>query len=248
MIAGSKPNFSAYPQEAIVAALQPPDQVIVLLVAHGAGTRVPCRILSHGPDDAYRTEQAPLPAVGTHGLVVAVHGDSRNLMWLGSYHPALNHARTTIEGSGDVTYSAKQSGHWHLIDNNGQETTSYPDGTTITVTPTGTPLTPNRTIVGPVTVNGITTQNVPSTQPVAQAPSGPQLTYQIKLSSGLVFTLQGTTMTVQGNLMVDGSITATGNVTGGYGGSDEILLQNHTHAYVPGTSGNAQTSAPTAGT
>src|SRR5271168_4258641 len=97
---GFQPNFSPYPQEAVVVALQPPDQVIAMLVAHGAGSRVPVRVLSQGPDDANRTAQNPLPAVGTHIIVVAVHGDSRNLIHLGSYHPALNSARHLIQGSG----------------------------------------------------------------------------------------------------------------------------------------------------
>lgn len=52
-------------------------------------------------------------------------------------------------------------------------------------------------------------------------------------------------ISVTGNLNVTGAITATQNITAGYGGSDSVTLQDHLH-----TSGNSgsPTSAPTAGT
>ena len=238
-MAGFQPNFSPYPQEAVVVAIQPPDKVIIMLAGHGAGSRVPCRVLSQGPDDANRTEQNPLPSVGTHGLVIAVHGDSRNLMWLGSYHPALNSARHLAPGSGDVTYSAKQSGYWKMIDNTGSYTENFPDGTQLIVTPSGAPLTPNKQIVQ---------NNLPSSQDIAPTPSGPPMVYKLKLSSGLTVTAEGNTLTVQGNLVVDGTITATQDITANYGTSDAVLLQAHTHLYTPGTGTPTQTAPPTAGT
>jgi uncharacterized protein involved in type VI secretion and phage assembly len=45
-----------------------------------------------------------------------------------------------------------------------------------------------------------------------------------------------------------GAISATGNITAGQGTGDQADLLNHTHAYIPGTSGSAQTQPPTAGT
>ncbi len=51
---------------------------------------------------------------------------------------------------------------------------------------------------------------------------------------------------VDGNCAVTGAISATGNITAGYGTADQVDLLNHTHGGV--SSGGSQTLAPTAGT
>ncbi len=50
---------------------------------------------------------------------------------------------------------------------------------------------------------------------------------------------------VDGNCAVTGAISATGNITAGYGTADQVDLLNHTHGGV--SSGGSQTLAPTAG-
>jgi len=49
-------------------------------------------------------------------------------------------------------------------------------------------------------------------------------------------------------LAVTGVITATGEITAGLGGSDQIDMFNHTHLYTPGSGTPTQTARPTAGT
>ena len=50
---------------------------------------------------------------------------------------------------------------------------------------------------------------------------------------------------LQGNLTVNGSVSATGNVVAGLGGPDQAGLQTHNHGGV--TAGVSHTTAPTAG-
>jgi phage gp45-like len=57
-----------------------------------------------------------------------------------------------------------------------------------------------------------------------------------------------TTVKVFGNVAVHGNITATGNITWGEGTAGQTDAAGHEHDYIPGTSGNAQTSPPIAGT
>jgi phage gp45-like len=49
-------------------------------------------------------------------------------------------------------------------------------------------------------------------------------------------------------LAVTGAITATGNITAGFGGGDQIDMQHHTHTYNPGGGAPTPTTAPIAGT
>jgi phage baseplate assembly protein V len=51
-----------------------------------------------------------------------------------------------------------------------------------------------------------------------------------------------------GGVAVTGNITATGDITGGFGGSDVVEMQHHTHTYIPGSGSATQTSGPVAGT
>lgn len=70
----------------------------------------------------------------------------------------------------------------------------------------------------------------------------------IRLCADGTIYLQASTINVQGNIAVTGSITATQNITAGEGGGDQIDLLNHTHLYTPGTGTPTQTAKPTAGT
>ena len=51
-----------------------------------------------------------------------------------------------------------------------------------------------------------------------------------------------------GNLVLNGAMTATGNVTAGFGTGDQVDVLGHTHGYLPGSGGMTQTNAPTPGT
>jgi hypothetical protein len=48
-------------------------------------------------------------------------------------------------------------------------------------------------------------------------------------------------------LAVTGNITATGNITGGQGGSDQIDMLHHVHQYIPGSGSPTNTGQPVAG-
>lgn len=64
---------------------------------------------------------------------------------------------------------------------------------------------------------------------------------QIYLSaSGIVINCNGSPLTINGNVAVNGAITATGDVKAG-----SISLQDHVHPYTPGTGAQADTGLPT---
>lgn len=63
-------------------------------------------------------------------------------------------------------------------------------------------------------------------------------------SQRIVMSSSGISMV--GNVIVTGTLTATGNITAGQGGADQVDMQNHTHGGVQ--TGGSQTLAPTAGT
>lgn len=56
------------------------------------------------------------------------------------------------------------------------------------------------------------------------------------------------TIKMFGNLVVEGHITATGNITAGEGGGEQVDLLGHQHDYLPGTGAATPTTAPISGT
>lgn len=121
-------------------------RVYVLLegFAGGSSPTIPVEVLTHGPRDALRIKQTALPTPGTRGLILFARGDPRSGVWVGSLSGPLNTASTTRPGFGQVDYTSEWSGYWHLRDNGGNEITTWPDGSSLTV---GTAPTPTRYVV-----------------------------------------------------------------------------------------------------
>jgi phage baseplate assembly protein gpV len=91
------------------------------------------------------------------------------------------------------------------------------------------------------------TQQAPPTSPIT---GNPPQSGEVYINCGSVYfhITGGKIYMGGGDLVVAGSITATGNITAGRGGSDAVDLLNHTHQYIPGSGTATQTNAPTAGT
>lgn len=88
--------------------------------------------------DALRVRQKPLPGLGTWGIVVFPYGDIRNGVWLGSYEPSLQDARTATGDATDpfIDYTAHFSGDWDLLDGKGNYAHQWADGSSLVVAAT----------------------------------------------------------------------------------------------------------------
>lgn len=211
-------------------------------------------VLTPGPRDGLRVEQHPLPTVGTRGLILFPRADFRSPVWIGSLPGPLNDALTGAPGIENVAWSSRFSGWSHFQDEAGQEQITWPDGSTLTV---GSPASPTRHIV----TAGQQRQRVPfpHAERVSLAPS--PFPFVLQLASGAsiecsttgavtITAGSGQTITLRGNTNVIGALTATGNVTAGQGGADQVGLQTHDHQVqnVQTGSSTITTTPPIAGT
>jgi len=94
---------------------------------------LPARVLIHGPCDGLRIKQEALPGRGTVGLVVAVNGDPRSLVWLGAIPANVQDAITTGPGDDFVKYESHWSGFYSMMDEAGHYTSVFPDGSSLTI-------------------------------------------------------------------------------------------------------------------
>jgi len=100
---------------------------------------LPARVLVIGPFDGRNIIQKPLPRRGTIGLVVAVNGDPRSLVWLGSIAANGQDAITSGPGNDFIEYSSHFSGFYSYMDESGNSAMQWPDGTLLTVGVSGAP-------------------------------------------------------------------------------------------------------------
>lgn len=238
------PTAPASLMQAQVIGIQPPNKLLVLVPAWGAGTRVPVTVLGIGQNDALRTNLLPLPKLGTWGVIGFLHQDSRNGMWLGSFPPALANAMPTIAGDSDITYASENSGHWHYRDGDGNDCVTWADGSSLTISQTGIAPVPNRTVVE--NQAGVSQALTQAQRATIKAP----MTFTLATASGVSLTIEGSTATLTGILIVDGPIIASGNIIAGSGGEVQVDLLNHKHnvANVQAGSTTIETTSPVAGT
>jgi hypothetical protein len=110
-------------------------RVVVVLegFAGGQGPTVPVTVLTHGPRDALRIKQPPLPTKGTRGLVLFPRGDPRNGVWIGAVDGPMNDASATQVGMENIDYESHFSGYWRMLDESGNLTVTWPDGSNVSV-------------------------------------------------------------------------------------------------------------------
>lgn len=103
-----------------------------LTVELASGQIVHPKTLHYGPADGARVSHKALPARGTWGLVAFPSQDDRNCIWLGAFYPMFMDALTTNTDQ-FLEYDSHWSGAYELLDQQGQWTKSFPDGTFIQV-------------------------------------------------------------------------------------------------------------------
>lgn len=85
-----------------------------------------------GPADGLRVSHKALPGRGTEGIVVFPGGDNRNGFWLKSIYASAMDALTT-DTDQFLEYDSHWSGHYHVLDQNGNFTESFADGSFLQV-------------------------------------------------------------------------------------------------------------------
>ncbi|MDE3023424.1 MAG: hypothetical protein KGI54_16510 [Pseudomonadota bacterium] len=128
-----------------VLTQSPPDKLYVVLKS-GQIPGYPIRTLLNGPADALRVHQTPLPTPGSWGVVLFPAEDYRNGVWLGSYYAQNNTAFNSTENPQDDYYS-HYSGFWSLLDESGNQSLNFPDGTSINISSSGTSPATTRQVV-----------------------------------------------------------------------------------------------------
>ena len=140
------------------------DQYAVNVILDGGGMggqigAVPCDVITHGPRDALRINQHPLPTKGTRVLVAFPRGDSRNGVVVGSLGNTQNDASAFAPGIENIRYQADWSGYWEIHDEAGHHAGIYPDGSSWLVGYSGIPTVTRHTVT-----SGQVRQRTPFTQ------------------------------------------------------------------------------------
>jgi phage baseplate assembly protein gpV len=104
------------------------------------------RVLHYGPFDGLRVKQTQLPGRGTMGVVLFPYSDMRNGIWLGAISQNLVDAVTSDDGAYFDDYEAHWSGFWKLLQQTGELTTVFPDGSEVLVGNTTAPTTYHHTV------------------------------------------------------------------------------------------------------
>ncbi|MHB1952943.1 MAG: hypothetical protein ACYCOU_04270 [Sulfobacillus sp.] len=195
----------------------------------GQGAGYPVRMGHSGAADGLRIDQKELPVKGTWGLVAFPNEDQRNGVWICAYNAIQADAITSGPGEEFTRYLSHWSGYWELLDEAGNKTQMFPDGTSIVVSDTGLPAITYRHIVDENQVRQrvelTQAERVPNTPPPKiinlSHPSGTNIT--ISETGGLTGNVAGDlALNVSGNatLAVSGTVTGsatswamTGNVT-----------------------------------
>ena len=240
----------------IVIGYNPADQDSVMVMLAGTGQIIgyPVKMGHHGAADAMRIDQHPLPTRGTWGLVAFSDGDVRNGIWLCSYYPSKQNAVTSPNDDPTVRYRAHWSGDWDYLDGSGLNAHEWADGSYFVAGSGALPDTYRQTVDTDQNVNRTAysrTERIPN--PPSAFPfryvhsSGTEV--QIDASGNVTVTAAGgataiitgnsgtveigaggeITLTPASTVTVSGDLHATGAIIAGYGGSDQVGLQTHTH-------------------
>lgn len=191
---------------------------------------VSVRMSYEGPADGLRVSHKAMPGRGTEGIVVFPAGDNRNGFWLKSIYTQAMDALTT-ETDQFLEYDSHWSGHYRILDQDGNKTESYADGSFLQVGVGTSPPSTSRHIVDARQFRQVTP--VPQDQRVPNPPA--PFNFTLRHISGTVAAIDPT-----GNVTVSGApgaslahsfggttleIDSSGNVTA-TGGSGAFLSFN----------------------
>ena len=93
---------------------------------------VSVRMGLHGPADGLRVNHPAMPGRGTEGIVLFPFGDNRNGVWICSLYVQQMDALTS-DTDQFLEYNSHRSGHWRMLDGQGNFTESFADGSSLVV-------------------------------------------------------------------------------------------------------------------
>lgn len=158
-----------------------------------------------GAADGLRVNHKALPGRGTEGLVLFPGGDNRNGFWIASIYAQAMDALTT-QNDPYLEYDSHWSGHYRILDKNGNLTESHADGSFLQVG--------SGTAPPPTSRHTVDAKQVRQVTPLAQAQRVPNPPPPFN------FTLRHITGTVAlidtaGNVVVSGAPAASSTHTFG---------------------------------
>lgn len=103
------------------------NRLTIFFRTGGVLSGVPVNVLYGGYADGLRVRQAPLPQIGTWGLVLFPYGDLRNGFWLGAIYANQSDALMGDENDQHVDYYSHWSGYWRLLNKSGVTAEQWPD-------------------------------------------------------------------------------------------------------------------------
>lgn len=170
---------------------------------------VSVRMSYDGPADGLRVSHKAMPGRGTEGIVVFPAGDNRNGFWLRSIYTQAMDALTT-ETDQFLEYDSHWSGHYRILDQHGNKTESYADGSFLQVGAGTVPPATSRHTVDTKQFRQVTA--VPQDQRVPNPP--PPFNFTLKHISGTTAAIDPI-----GNTNVTGAASAA-KMTVNFGGTN----------------------------
>ena len=100
-----------------------------VLLADGQVCPYSVQVIINGPADPFAVNQVELPRRGTKGIVLFPNRDIRSGVWLGSYNPNLTNAICSPAQTPFENYFAHWNGSYEHMDQTGNYTKWFTDGT-----------------------------------------------------------------------------------------------------------------------
>lgn len=170
----------------------------------------------HGPADGLRVNHTAMPGRGTEGIVLFPAGDNRNGVWLCSVYAQQMDALTT-DTDQFLEYRSHWSGDWEMLDQAGNWTHSFADGSFLQI---GSGVTKPATFRH--TVDGAQNRQLTPLTDAERVPNKPApFNCVLKLANGTSLTIDS-----QGNVALTGGTGATMTLT--FGGATIAISANGT--------------------
>lgn len=126
-----------WPVVAVVTGHDPSNDALIVGFPALQMPGLSIRRIYDGSADSLRISKKPLPVRGTHGIVLFPHGDFRNAVWLGAVQQNLADAIPSDANDPFMRYESHFSGHWELLDQYGNSTISFADGSSFAANASG---------------------------------------------------------------------------------------------------------------
>lgn len=200
-----------------------------VLLADGQVVPYSVQVIINGPADPFAVNQVELPRRGTKGIVLFPNRDIRSGVWLGAYNPNLNNAICSPPQTPFENLFSHWNGAYEYMDQTGNYTKWFTDGTYLQVAQSTTLPTLHRNVYnGSNAGTGAgTRQTYPTSARIVHQPSP----FNVYLSHPT-----GTTLLVDtsGNV----NVTSSGSITASAANGKTITVQANGTSFQIDATGN----------